>query len=391
MTTARIAAPIRRAVEPWVLGCTREGTMNDKLSIATFNCENLFDRAKVLNIDNEAITAELLGSLGHLQAELRKTTYDKGRIWDLYSDLKDYVDLVETRGFLLNTERNAVSANGRGAWEGWLALKAGEISDAARVSTAKVIQELDADIVCLVETDSRPFLKKFVEQKLGGVAAYPHIMLIDGNDERGIDVGVISKWPIKAVRSHIDDRRAAPLAEKRLFSRDCLEVLVEHDKLGEIWLLVNHLKSKRDSDPEEKKLADQLRTEQAERIAAIVREHDLAKENVVVLGDFNDTRDSAPLASLYGATAPLRDVMVIGNVDEKERWTYWFHGSGQQIDHMFLSETMAARLETVRVERRGIYGIDTITQGQTKPFPEVTSRKSAASDHAAIVATFRAT
>ena len=49
-------------------------------------------------------------------------------------------------------------------------------------------------------------------------------MLIDGNDDRGIDVGVMTRgdFPITQIRSHVDDTDA----HGEVFSRDCLEVTV---------------------------------------------------------------------------------------------------------------------------------------------------------------------
>lgn len=365
--------------------------MAQELSIATFNCENLFDRAKLLNIDDETKSTELLKQFAELQVEIGKAAYDKPEtMMSLYTALTGYVNLVETRGFLLDVTRKKVSAKGRADWEGWLELESDAISDDARKSTARVIEELKADVVCLVEVDSRPFLKRFVAERLGG--AYAHIMLVDGNDARGIDVGLISKLPIVEVRSHVDDRRSDVVDTAPLFSRDCLEARVVHPVLGDVWLLLNHLKSKRDSDPIEKKKADALRTAQAERIAAIVRARDLEKENVIVLGDLNDTPDSQPLVSLYSKPhQPLKDVMEVGAVDETERWTYHYRGKNQQIDHMLVSAPLAARLSSVHVERRGIADIAKITNGKVQPFPEVTGKTSAASDHGAIVARFDAT
>ena len=30
-------------------------------------------------------------------------------------------------------------------------------------------------------------------------------MVIDGNDERGIDVGLVTRFPVGTMRSHVDD------------------------------------------------------------------------------------------------------------------------------------------------------------------------------------------
>ena len=67
-------------------------------------------------------------------------------------------------------------------------------------------------------------------------------MLIDGNDDRGIDVGLLAKqgYEIDRIRSHIDDRDA----ERVVFSRDCPEFTVRTPTGQRLVVLVNHFKSK---------------------------------------------------------------------------------------------------------------------------------------------------
>ncbi len=71
--------------------------MPASIRIATFNVENLFDRAKLLNFDDPSIGDRELGRVAQLQRELKKPNYDKPRILTLYRSLKEYVAIVETR------------------------------------------------------------------------------------------------------------------------------------------------------------------------------------------------------------------------------------------------------------------------------------------------------
>ena len=72
-----------------------------------------------------------------------------------------------------------------------------------------------------IEVDNRVALNRFNKQLLPAVGAvpYPHVMVIDGNDDRGIDVGLVSRFPIATMRSHVDDLVDGTL----VFSRDCPE------------------------------------------------------------------------------------------------------------------------------------------------------------------------
>jgi hypothetical protein len=54
------------------------------LRIATFNVENLFSRARALNLDDPKVGDDVLDKVSQLQAELRKQTYDKPKILKLY-------------------------------------------------------------------------------------------------------------------------------------------------------------------------------------------------------------------------------------------------------------------------------------------------------------------
>ena len=74
------------------------------------------------------------------------------------------------------------------------------------------------------------------------VPPYDHIMLVDGNDDRGIDVGLMTRATavIETVRSHVDDR----IGKDRIFSRDCPEFRLTLAAGGTLVVLANHLKSK---------------------------------------------------------------------------------------------------------------------------------------------------
>ena len=76
-------------------------------------------------------------------------------------------------------------------------------------------------MLCLVEVESRPTLRRFNETTLTE-APYPHAMLIDGNDERGIDVAILCRRPLSDMRSHVDD--LDPKTQRPVFSRDCAEI-----------------------------------------------------------------------------------------------------------------------------------------------------------------------
>lgn len=129
-------------------------------------------------------------------------------------------------------------------------------------------------------------------------------MLIDGNDDRGIDVGLMTKegFDIEDMRSHVHD---LDNTRDPIYSRDCPEYAVTSPTGESVWVLPNHFKSKfGGNDPD----SIAKREAQATRTAEIYqRLRDTGHDSVVVLGDFNDTPDSAPLQPLLNGS-DLRDV-----------------------------------------------------------------------------------
>ncbi|MDP9342672.1 MAG: endonuclease/exonuclease/phosphatase family protein [Actinomycetota bacterium] len=93
-------------------------------------------------------------------------------------------------------------------------------SDAQQM-LADRIKAMDLDVLAVQEVEDIDTLRTFNGQQLGGL--YEEIGLVEGNDPRLIDVGVLSKFPLGAVTSW---RHAVYLPDptRPIFSRDMLEV-----------------------------------------------------------------------------------------------------------------------------------------------------------------------
>jgi len=190
----------------------------------------------------------------------------------------------------------------------------------------------------------------------------------------------MSRFPIEVFRSHIDDRDD----KGRIFSRDCLEARIKLPNSKNLWLLANHLKSQGYGSKSEN---DARRKRQAVRVAEILnRTFDLSNDLVVVAGDFNDHPQSAALAPLM-RVPNLHNV--VGDHLGADSWTYAYRGAKSQIDYLMLSEPLKSAVVNVGVERRGMFGVDKLTDGKIKPLPTVKRQKEAASDHAAVYVDFR--
>ncbi len=251
------------------------------IRIASFNVENLFDRPKVMNESTLAEPNELLDAYATLNALLQEPTYTpniKQGILDeleklglLKSDTAEYAILRQNRGRLLKRSATTgveVVAEGRSDWIGWVELTRERTNGIAMDNTARVIRDIDAQILGVIEAENRIALKRFTDAGLvkAKKPIYPQVMVIDGNDDRGIDVGILTKkgFPIRRIVSHVDDVDDGRL----VFGRDCPEFTVSTPGGNEIIVLVNHLKSKGYGNQKDN---NATRLRQAKRIAKIYR------------------------------------------------------------------------------------------------------------------------
>lgn len=363
------------------------------MRIASFNVDNLFRRVRAMNLASWQEGKPILDDYSTLNNLLQKPEYsdaDKKEIAQAVkrlgltkSDESEFVLLRQNRGRLLKRSKIGlqVVAAGRGDWIGWLELKTETVSEIATRMIAKVVQELNADILAVVEAENRTALCRFNEQLLKPLAAeFGPVMLIDGNDDRGIDVGLLTKpgKSIERVVSHIDD---ADAQGGRLFSRDCPEYTVRLNEGTTILLMVNHLKSKGYGTPAS---SDARRREQAQRVREIYEQRrSEGVQHIAILGDFNDTPDSAPLQPLLGEDSDLKDIFVHPLFQSDGRPGTFGNGTkSEKLDYMLLSPALFDCVTAGGVLRKGVWGG---SKGTLFPhYPEMTKMIHAASDHAAV-------
>jgi len=351
--------------------------MPKNIRVATFNCENLFSRPLIFE-ENKKDSLQLLKYVSQLQEELRKEVFDQKVIKELKKELKGYITINDIRG-----KHDKVS--GSNEWLGSIDFIRSPFLKGAIENTARVINDVNADVICLVEVEDRPTLQKFHDDllyplflKKDGKPRYEYIFLIDGNDPRGIDVSIMSRLPIQWIRSHINDAATINNKLRRIFSRDCLEVQVELSDKKFLHILVNHLKSMGYNFSKDDPKGDILRKIQAQRVAELIDTHNLKNEYVIVAGDLNSYPDSASLFPLLNKEN-LYNVNL--ELEPSERWTY--KQNKKQIDYLIVSDALKKKLGNVCIERRGIF------TKTGKHYDEVKNDLTAASDHAALSADFQ--
>jgi endonuclease/exonuclease/phosphatase family metal-dependent hydrolase len=364
------------------------------MKIAAFNVENLFERARAFNVDDDAAIRAILDAVAELNGLFEAPAYEeatKARMLALLeqldlltSDQARYVILRRNRGRLLKRPQNGgpvtIVAEGRGDWIGWVELRTEPVNEIAIANTGRVIRDVDADILAVIEAENRVALKRFSEIVLAEVGGQPYdeVMVIDGNDDRGIDVGVMTKrgYRIGPMQSHVHDR--LPGGDP-IFSRDCPEYAITAPNGELIWVLPNHLKSKFGGD---NAAARAKRQAQAERVAAIYQAlRARGEDKVVVLGDLNDVPASPPLQPLLAAT-DLKDVSTHPSFDTGPfagKGTFGLGNDNQKIDYLLLSPALFARITKAGLFRMGAW------PGKRPPrwpvYDELTREVHVASDH----------
>ena len=233
------------------------------------------------------------------------------------------------------------------------------------------IKRTNVDVLAVQEVEDIDTLKRFVREDLDGL--YPYQALIEGNDDRLIDVGILSKLPMGGVTSwqkavHPDQ------TDVPVFSRDLLEVEIYNASRKKRLLTVfnNHLKSHFVpwyQDPVEgKRQADLRRRRQAKMVAHIVEARTRPNSRFIILGDMNDPPTSGPLESFSNNTG-LNLVNALTNPEETREpkeddpppsstaWTHRYKPSRQPAhyelyDQIWLSPSLANKQTGAWIDRR---------------------------------------
>lgn len=255
--------------------------------------------------------------------------------------------------------------------------------------TARVIEDVAADVLGVVEAENRPALDAFNQERL--LDPYDHVMLIDGNDTRGIDVGIMTTAQVEIVnmRSSVDEPDPDSPFE-HLFSRDCAQYQCLLGSGATVWVLLNHFKS-------QSRGGGDKRRRQAEGVRRIV--DDLVADgetNIVVMGDLNEGPDAdAPgqpaenLVPLYGPNGPLVDAYSIAGFNVGNRLgSFQSCSITNRLDYIFVSQALAGLVTGGGLERHGLWGTPTNKNPPPKDYWEIygdlEGAEDAASDHPAI-------
>jgi len=170
-------------------------------------------------------------------------------------------------------------------------------SAAAKTKIRDSIRALNPDVIALQEMGSPEALQELRASLKTGGLDFPFWELVSGFDTN-IHVAVLSKYPFATRRPHTNEFFL--LGGRRFqVSRGFAEVVVKVNNGYSFTLITAHLKSRRpvpEADEAELRLeeAKLLRQKIDARLAAN------PDANLIVLGDFNDTKDSRSTREILG-------------------------------------------------------------------------------------------
>jgi endonuclease/exonuclease/phosphatase family metal-dependent hydrolase len=378
------------------------------MRFATFNLENLFARPRVFELEKWTEGEPILKAFAEFNSLIEKVSYtqaNKARMKDLLLEVEVYrLDhgvvrrnrVTDPKWAWLRANRGKfdvehkdtgieIVANTRYDWTGWLELAKEPVDEINTRMTGQVIHDVNADVQAVVEVEDRPSLDRFNQDLLGG--QFEHVMLIDGNDPRGIDVGILTTKRVEIVSMHSNVDVPDPGAPgEHLFSRDCAEYLCRLPSKKTVRVLLNHFKSQSGGGGEK-------RARQAKGVRKIVDQLVASGEkNLIVMGDLNEGPDgqgkpAKHFAPLYAPTSPLVDVFSLPAFDPGPRpGTFQSCSTTNRLDYIFVTKDLVPHVVGGGIERHGLWG-DPDSKKPPKAwdiYPGIANPNEAASDHAAV-------
>lgn len=226
-------------------------------------------------------------------------------------------------------------------------------SSESKIQIAKIILSFKPDVIALQEIGLPSALKHLQKTLVNEGITYPYVEHVGGWDTN-IFLGLLSKFPIVSRTPHTNDFYI--LNGKRYqVSRGFMEVKIKVNETYYFTLINVHLKSRRQIQRADEA---QMRLQEAKilrkKIDAIFKAD--PNVNLIVLGDFNDTKNSPVLRTVIGSgkhrlldTRPAErngdsGYTPGGKADSRVvTWTHYYseEDSYERVDYILLSPGMA--------------------------------------------------
>lgn len=215
----------------------------------------------------------------------------------------------------------------------------------------KVLAAIKPDILGLVEIGDKTMLEDLRQRLKEAGLDYPHSEWVQGADQVR-HVSLLSRFPIVARNSRGDVPFELNGKIERI-NRGILDATVEVNPGYHLRLVGAHLKSRRT-------VAEYDEAWMRAKEAWYLRDHInriLETEpdaNVLLFGDFNDTKNTYPVRELIGSKSSPRYMMDLWLKDSRnERWTHYWKTADEyaRIDYILASPGL---VKEIQFEKSGI-------------------------------------
>jgi len=153
--------------------------------------------------------------------------------------------------------------------------------ESRKVRLATALNQMNADVVALEEVENRGVLEDFNKRYLKSLGY--EVVLIEGNDTRGIDNALLTRLPINSVTTYRHSDYVDSKGVTRRFGRDLLRVSLGGEFNADVYVV--HFKSQHGDEK-----SDVKREAESRKALSIIQGELDADPNyrAVIAGDFNE-------------------------------------------------------------------------------------------------------
>jgi endonuclease/exonuclease/phosphatase family metal-dependent hydrolase len=244
--------------------------------------------------------------------------------------------------------------------------------EADKDAVVKIIASLKPDILGVCEMGDKEQFADFQKRLADAGLKFTDTEYVTGEGQDNVrHVALLSKFPIVS-RQPVTDPGYQLNGHELKIQRGFLDVTIQVTKDFQLRCIGAHLKSKRPVPDGEALMRRNESHLLREHVSAILTKD--PKANVLLFGDYNDTRNEAAIQEVMGprgSVAHLTDIPVADSLGD--RWTEYWDTAGiySRIDYFFASRALLPHID------------------QAKSFIDRSPNWSAASDHRAIVTKIR--
>lgn len=365
------------------------------MKIASFNVQNLFHRDRsfteqslsksvcdwVSEFDNLLLKEHIGNKTTDRLRELSFLLGFNKTYQSPYAVMRKKAGELYLKGM---TNSNEMKAGELTDWNGWIKLQTVPIHPASTDHKAKVISDINPDILILQEVEDRMSLEEFNNLILSKFDCDPFTdcIIIPGAEAKGREQAILLKngYKVDSVKLHVIDNSEFP-------TNELIEYAIKIDNGKTLHILSAYFYD--DASNQEK--AFEIRKQQALKVSEIYHElQSTGKKNIIIAGTLNAPSYCNSLAPLLQNTV-LKDITkhLSFEVDFDEGSDASYHRMGayrkgvniKQKDFMLLSPTMFEIMTDSGLNRKGMWPEK---RPQWSIYKSIENKRQAASEHPAV-------